>query len=93
MLSQGAHLIAAGAGQIRNKQGLKTPRACWSCSFVHLPPCPGEGQIRVKLADGRQKDFDILVGADGIWSRIRKLLVGETEVRGCKGGPPSTPRG
>lgn len=37
--------------------------------------------MRVTLEDGRQRDFDLLVGADGIWSRIRKSLVGETQVR------------
>lgn len=38
--------------------------------------------MRVSLADGRADDYDLLVGADGIWSRIRKALVGETKVRG-----------
>ncbi len=38
--------------------------------------------MRVNLADGRAEDFDLLVGADGIWSRIRKTLVGETKVGG-----------
>ena len=35
--------------------------------------------MRVTLADGRAREFDLLVGADGIWSRIRKALVGETK--------------
>jgi hypothetical protein len=49
-----------------------------------LPPArapPGEGRVRVTLADGRSEEFDLLVGADGIWSKIRKEIVGETKVR------------
>lgn len=48
--------------------------------FPASTPLPGEGRIRVSLADGRSSEYDLLVGADGIWSRIRKTLVGETKV-------------
>jgi len=55
-------------------------------SFEEFTNARGEGRVRVNLADGRSEDFDLLVGADGIWSKIRKEIVGETKVRGWGGG-------
>lgn len=36
-------------------------------------------QVLVHLEDGRVCAGDVLVGADGIWSKIRKQLIGETK--------------
>ena len=33
----------------------------------------------MQLEDGRTFAADVLVGADGIWSKIRKQLIGETK--------------
>jgi 2-polyprenyl-6-methoxyphenol hydroxylase-like FAD-dependent oxidoreductase len=38
---------------------------------------PEEGQVEVLLSDGERERADLLVGADGIHSRVRKLVFGE----------------
>ena len=38
--------------------------------------------VSVTLEDGRVFTGDVLVGADGIWSKIRKQMVGESNVSG-----------
>jgi zeaxanthin epoxidase len=47
-------------------------------TLYHLYPAPpaGKESIRVTLEDGRTASGDLLIGADGIWSKIRKELVG-----------------
>lgn len=35
--------------------------------------------VRVLLSDGRVEEADLLIGADGIWSSIRKQVLGETK--------------
>jgi 2-polyprenyl-6-methoxyphenol hydroxylase-like FAD-dependent oxidoreductase len=40
----------------------------------------GDG-VTVKLGDGTEDRADLLVGADGIWSRTRSALIGESEPR------------
>ena len=40
--------------------------------------CKEDGEVTVNLDDGRVFQGDVLVGADGIWSKIRKQPVGET---------------
>lgn len=42
-------------------------------------PVTGLKQVEVQLEDGRRFTGDMLVGADGIWSKIRKSLVGDTQ--------------
>ncbi len=37
------------------------------------------GQVVVRLEDGRSFTADVVIGADGIWSKIRKQLIGETK--------------
>lgn len=39
----------------------------------------GRSQVAVDLEDGRRFTGDMLIGADGIWSKIRKQMIGETE--------------
>ncbi|KAG2446764.1 hypothetical protein HYH02_008325 [Chlamydomonas schloesseri] len=39
----------------------------------------GNNEVAVQLEDGRTFAADVLVGADGIWSKIRKQLIGETK--------------
>ncbi|MYY03304.1 MULTISPECIES: NAD(P)/FAD-dependent oxidoreductase [unclassified Streptomyces] len=35
---------------------------------------PGAGGVRVHFEDGRQETFDLVIGADGAWSRTRPAL-------------------
>ncbi|MEU3225421.1 NAD(P)/FAD-dependent oxidoreductase [Streptomyces sp. NPDC006976] len=35
---------------------------------------PGTGGVRVHFEDGRQETFDLVIGADGAWSRTRPAL-------------------
>ncbi len=36
-------------------------------------------QVVVRLDSGEEVTGDVLIGADGIWSRVRKQLIGETK--------------
>ena len=38
-------------------------------------------KIRVRLTDGTRKDFDLVVGADGIQSSVRKHVLGDVPLR------------
>ncbi|GFR49452.1 hypothetical protein Agub_g11512 [Astrephomene gubernaculifera] len=42
-------------------------------------PATGRPEVVVQLEDGRSASADLLVGADGIWSTVRKQLIGETK--------------
>ncbi|MEU6238212.1 NAD(P)/FAD-dependent oxidoreductase [Kitasatospora sp. NPDC047058] len=41
---------------------------------------PGDGTWRLRLADGTTEDADLVVGADGTWSRVRPALSDATPV-------------
>ncbi|MGL4231969.1 MAG: 3-hydroxybenzoate 6-monooxygenase [Casimicrobium sp.] len=38
-------------------------------------------RVRVALADGRTHEADALIGADGMWSRVREAIVGDGKPR------------
>jgi 2-polyprenyl-6-methoxyphenol hydroxylase-like FAD-dependent oxidoreductase len=42
---------------------------------------PGDGRVQVKIADGAGETGDVLIGADGLESVIRKQLLGEQPLR------------
>ncbi|KXZ43514.1 hypothetical protein GPECTOR_88g457 [Gonium pectorale] len=54
---------------------------CCVTSFDERPAAAGgDGtEVVVTLEDGRTFSADVLIGADGIWSKIRKQLIGETK--------------
>ncbi|MEU1087222.1 NAD(P)/FAD-dependent oxidoreductase [Streptomyces sp. NPDC005892] len=45
----------------------------WGWSVTQVVPGPRDGVI-VHSADGRQETFDLVVGADGAWSRVRPAV-------------------
>ncbi|EHY58278.1 hypothetical protein HRR83_004863 [Exophiala dermatitidis] len=44
--------------------------------FTQDDEADSNGKVHVTFADGRQEDFDLLVGADGTGSRTRKMMLG-----------------
>ncbi|MFF4960706.1 FAD-dependent oxidoreductase [Streptomyces sp. NPDC001222] len=45
----------------------------WGRAVTQVVPGTGDG-VLVHFADGRQETFDLVVGADGAWSRIRPAV-------------------
>lgn len=45
----------------------------WGCKLMSVTPLD-DGRHRLVFADGAQATADLLIGADGAWSRIRPLL-------------------
>lgn len=45
----------------------------------------GDGSAHVTFADGTEDDFDLVVGADGQWSRTRRLVFGDGGMDMVKG--------
>ncbi|WP_406064887.1 FAD-dependent oxidoreductase [Micromonospora sp. NBC_00860] len=45
----------------------------WGREVVQVVPGAGDG-VLVHFADGRQETFDLVVGADGAWSRVRPAV-------------------
>ncbi|GLC48398.1 Synaptonemal complex protein zep1 [Pleodorina starrii] len=52
---------------------------CCVTSFEERVKASGGTQVVVNLEDGREFTADVLIGADGIWSKIRRQLIGETK--------------
>jgi 2-polyprenyl-6-methoxyphenol hydroxylase-like FAD-dependent oxidoreductase len=48
----------------------------WGTSVLSVAPYPDE--IRVTLTDGSRQGYDLVVGADGVRSTVRRLVFGET---------------
>ncbi|MFE2571526.1 FAD-dependent oxidoreductase [Streptomyces mirabilis] len=49
----------------------------WGRGVTHVVPGTRDG-VLVHFADGRQETFDLVVGADGAWSRIRPAVSSAT---------------
>ncbi|MEI5521685.1 NAD(P)/FAD-dependent oxidoreductase [Streptomyces brasiliscabiei] len=45
----------------------------WGQGVARVVPGTGDG-VRIDFTDGRQETFDLVVGADGAWSRVRPAL-------------------
>ncbi|MEU4475075.1 NAD(P)/FAD-dependent oxidoreductase [Micromonospora sp. NPDC023888] len=45
----------------------------WGREVTQVVPGTEDG-VRVRFADGRQETFDLVVGADGAWSRVRPAV-------------------
>ncbi|MFE6521295.1 FAD-dependent oxidoreductase [Streptomyces sp. NPDC057794] len=45
----------------------------WGRGVTHVVPTPRDG-ILIHFADGREETFDLVVGADGAWSRVRPAV-------------------
>ncbi|RDI68487.1 FAD-dependent oxidoreductase [Nocardia pseudobrasiliensis] len=45
----------------------------WGCTASGATPL-GDGTARLHMADGTAEDFELIIGADGAWSRIRPAL-------------------
>ncbi|WP_053849944.1 NAD(P)/FAD-dependent oxidoreductase [Streptomyces sp. NRRL B-24085] len=51
--------------------------AQWGRGVTRVVPGTEDG-VRVDFEDGRQETFDLVVGADGAWSRVRPAVSAET---------------
>lgn len=49
----------------------------WGRGVAEVVPDGGDG-VLVRFADGRQETFDLVVGADGAWSRVRPAVSSAT---------------
>ncbi|MFJ2772475.1 FAD-dependent oxidoreductase [Streptomyces sp. NPDC087300] len=45
----------------------------WGRAVTRVVPAAGDG-VRVHCADGREEAYDLVVGADGAWSRVRAAV-------------------
>lgn len=45
----------------------------WGRGVTEVEPGTGDG-VLVRFADGRQETFDLVIGADGAWSRVRPAV-------------------
>ncbi|WP_194895652.1 FAD-dependent oxidoreductase [Catenulispora pinisilvae] len=62
-------------GQLRTMlyEHLNPGTVRWGHKLVHVAPLGG-GAHRLEFADGQQTEADLVIGADGAWSRVRPLL-------------------
>ncbi|MFF5114359.1 FAD-dependent oxidoreductase [Streptosporangium sp. NPDC000509] len=49
----------------------------WGRGVMQVVPETGDG-VLIRFADGRQETFDLVIGADGAWSRVRPALSSAT---------------
>lgn len=40
---------------------------------------PGAGRVSITLEDGSVETGDLLIGADGIWSKVRRQMMGTSD--------------
>lgn len=66
-------------GQLRAMlyEHLRPGTVHWGHKLVHTVPLGG-GAHRLEFANGVSADVDLVIGADGAWSRVRPLLTGAT---------------
>ncbi|KXX77502.1 Kynurenine 3-monooxygenase [Madurella mycetomatis] len=55
-------------------EGLPGVKYVFGCSVESFTQEGSGGKVHVKLSDGREDEYDLLVGADGIGSRIRRQM-------------------
>lgn len=48
------------------------------CVLVCCMTCPGAGGVSITLEDGSVETGDLLIGADGIWSKVRRQMKGNS---------------
>jgi 2-polyprenyl-6-methoxyphenol hydroxylase-like FAD-dependent oxidoreductase len=62
-------------GQLRTMlyEHLKPGTVRWGHKLVHVTPL-GDGAHRLEFAGGASAEADLVIGADGAWSKIRPLL-------------------
>ncbi len=76
-----ARMAGAGAGVCRTElrrrllAGLPADRVVWDARVSAVRPAAGGAGHLVELADGRAVPADLVVGADGTWSRVRRALI------------------
>lgn len=61
------------------EEQLATRSVRWNTTVAALQP--SGGRVAVDFSDGSAGEYDVVVGADGIRSSIRRLLFGETPAR------------
>ncbi|MFE9633418.1 FAD-dependent oxidoreductase [Streptomyces sp. NPDC006463] len=68
-------------GQLRDLllNSLEPDTVCWSHKLTHAES-RAEGVHRLHFADGFTTEADLVVGADGAWSKVRQLLSDATPV-------------
>lgn len=66
-------------GQLRGLllESLSAGTVRWGCAVNGATPL-GDGSRRLLLGDGTTEDVDLVVGADGAWSRVRPALSAAT---------------
>ncbi|KIZ16412.1 FAD-dependent oxidoreductase [Streptomyces natalensis] len=68
-------------GQLRDLllDSLKPDTVRWSHKLTHAEPLT-DGVHRLHFADGTTTEHDLVIGADGAWSQVRRLLSGAIPV-------------